>query len=68
MNHHLLTPATQAIAAKMNRYTSATPKSLDSTMSSPANTQVKIPYFMMEENRPKPFGRSLLMSQASTTI
>ena len=68
MNHHLLTPATQAMMTKINRYTSATPQSLDSTISSPENTQVNIPYFTMEENRPRPFGRSLLIIQASTTM
>ena len=37
INHHLLTPATQAITTKMNRYTITMPQSPDSTASDPAN-------------------------------
>ena len=44
------------------------PQSPDSTASDPENTPVSTTYFTMEEKRPKPFGRSLLIIQASTTI
>ena len=41
---------------------------LNGTRTHSPSRETRTTYFTMEEKRPKPFGRSLLIIQASTTI